>query len=124
MKSNLKKVKCEFNVLDKEEGKKFTFNIGPNEKITIYDEELIEKIIENKFNKKYRKLLYIAMDISESDDSTESDVDIALIKIEDLKNKLLSKYYKFISKELLNKYLKMLMLLEEKLNIPKRGRGR
>lgn len=124
MKSSLKKVNCEFSVLEKEIAKKFTLNISEDEKITIYDKVLIENIIDSNFNQKYRKLLYIVMDIIENEDSTDSDVEIVLVKIEELKNLLLSKYYKYISRELLNKYLKMLMLLEEKLNFPKRSHGR
>ncbi|MBE6156846.1 MAG: hypothetical protein E7161_03775 [Firmicutes bacterium] len=124
MKNSLKKVMSEFTILDKEESKKFTINTSKNEKITIYDMEMVEKIIDSNFNQKYRKLLYIVMDISENEDSTESDTELALLKIEELKNILLSRYYKYISRELLNKYLKMIFLLDEKLRIPKRGRGR
>lgn len=124
MKSYIKKVNSEFLVLEKEADSKFTITKSEEEKIVIYDEVLVEKIIETKFNNKYRKLLYIVMDINENEDSTESDAEIVLFKIEELKNLLLAKYYKYISRELLNKYLKMLMLLEEKLIIPNRHRGR
>jgi len=120
MKSSLKKINSEFDVIAKEKAKKFVLNISENEKLLIYDQELIEKIINSNFNQKYRKLLRIVMDITESEDASDSDVEIALIKIEDLKNLLLSKYYKYISRDLLNKYLKMLILIEEKLNTSKR----
>jgi len=64
------------------------------------------------------------MNITEDDDSSESDTELALLKIENLKNLIISKYSKYLSKNLLNKYLKMLILLEEKLYVPKKGRGR
>lgn len=124
MKNSLKKINSEFIVLEKENQSKFTITKSEEEKIIIYDEEIIENVINNRFNQKYRKLLCLIMDVNESEDSTESDVELALIKIEELKNLLLSKYYKYINRDLLNKYLKMLILLEEKLYIPKRGRGR
>lgn len=122
MKEVIKKVKCEFEVVDKED-KAFTLNISDSEKIFIYDDELLEEVIDKKFNKQYRKLLYLVMDITENDDNDDENINMALLKIEDLKNILLSKYYKYISRELLNKYLKMLMLLDEKLTLP-RSRGR
>ena len=45
-------------------------------------------------------------------------------QIDELKNTLINKYSKHINRELLNKYLKMLLLLEDKLVIPERSRGR
>lgn len=124
MKNSLKKLNSEFTVVEKENNVKFTISKNEEEKLFVYDEELVENIIDSIFNQKYRKLLYLVMDIEENEDSTDSDCELALIKIEELKNLLLSKYYKYISRELLNKYLKMMMLLEEKLTIPRRGRGR
>lgn len=124
MKNSLKKLNSEFTVVEKENNVKFTISKSEEEKLFVYDEELVENIIDSNFNQKYRKLLYLVMDIEENEDSTDSDCELVLIKIEELKNLLLSKYYKYISRELLNKYLKMMMLLEEKLTIPRRGRGR
>ncbi|MBQ7031416.1 MAG: hypothetical protein IJN13_03480 [Bacilli bacterium] len=124
MKNSLKKLNSEFTVVEKENNVKFTISKSEEEKLFVYDEELVENIIDSNFNQKYRKLLYLVMDIEENEDSADSDCELALIKIEELKNLLLSKYYKYISRELLNKYLKMMMLLEEKLTIPRRGRGR
>ena len=121
MKNSLKKLNSEFTVVEKENNVKFTISKSEEEKLFVYDEELVENIIDSNFNQKYRKLLYMVMDIA---DSTDSDCELSLIKIEELKNLLLSKYYKYINRELLNKYLKMMMLLEEKLTIPRRGRGR
>lgn len=123
MKSNLKKTNTKFKIVDKESNQKFVLE-KKNIKINIYDEELIEEIIDKDFNKKYRELLYIIMEIKENDDSTDSDESLCLIKIEELKNIILSKYFKYIGKDLLNKYLRMILLLEEKLRTPKKQRGR
>ena len=92
MKSSIKKVKSEFEVVEKEE-KKFTLNMNESEKIIIYNDDLLEKVIDNKFNKKYRKLLYLVMEVAENGDS-EDEINIALLKIEELKNILLNKYYR------------------------------
>lgn len=117
---NIKKINKDFIIVNKEEKKAFTIK-----NIKVYDEDLIAKIIDNRFNEKYKKLLYIVLNITESDDDTESDTEIVLIKIENLKKLLLTKYYKFIDVRYLKKYLKMLMLLEEKLSMHKvKGKSR
>ena len=123
MKEKIKKINCDFTIEEKEKNYKYVFN-KKNEKIYIYNDELIENVIDSTFNQKYRKLLYIVMDITENEDSTDTDAELILYKIDDLKNLLLTKYFKYISKELLNKYLKMLLLLEDKLENRRTRRGR
>ena len=102
------------------------FSIKNKEEIIkVYDQELLEKIIDNTFNKKYRKLLYLIMSVNEDEDSTDTDAELALLKIEDLKKYIMLHYSELISKRLLNKYLKMLMILENKIEFnKKRGKSR
>jgi len=121
--NSLKKVSSEFEIVEFNVKKSFSIK-NKEEKITIYDENLILELIDKKFNKEYKKLLYIIMDINNSDDATESDGLLVRDKIDELKNIILSKYSKHISKEMLNRYLKMILILEEKLVIPERSRGR
>lgn len=121
---NLKKTSNEFEILEMNEEVIYSIN-KKNEKIGIYNNELLESIIDKIFNKKYKELLYLCMSISEDEDSTESDTELALLKIESLKNYIFEHYSKYINKNLLNKYLKMLLILESKLNIPrKKGKSR
>ncbi len=121
----LEDVKCDFKIVDMEEGEGLTLNKKSQDlKVTIYDENEIIKLIEDNFNKKYRSLLYIIMSLNESEDTTESDTTLAFLKIEDLKNKLLNKYFKFLNPQLLDKYLNMLMFLETKIPIIENHRGR
>lgn len=120
---NLTKIKNEFEIVEIEEEKLFSIN-KKNEKIIIYNKDILEKIIDENFNKKYRELLYLTMTITEDEDSNESDCELALLKIENLRNYILSHYSKFLNKSLLNKYLKMLLILEQKLNVPRKRRGR
>jgi len=124
MKSSITKVNSDFTIVDRKNKAKFKISKSDDETIFLYNEEIIEKVIEENINKKYRNLLYLTMNITEDDDSSESDTELALLKIENLKNLIISKYSKYLSKNLLNKYLKMLILLEEKLYVPKKGRGR
>lgn len=121
--NSLSKLKCDLEIVELKEEKLFTIN-NKNEKITLYNKEMLEKIIDKNFNKKYRELLYLIMTITEDDESTESDAELALLKIDELRKYLINHYGKNISRILLNKYLKMLMLLEQKLNVPRKRRGR
>ena len=121
---DLKKVNNDFEILELNEKEIYTIN-KKSEKISIYDNDLFEKVIDNNFNKKYKELLYLCMSINEDEESTDTDTELALLKIEDLKNYIISRYSKSISNHLLNKYLKMIMILEGKLNMPKkRGKSR
>lgn len=121
---NLKKVNNDFEIVELNEKEIYTINKN-NEKISIYDNDLLEKILDNNFNKKYKELLYLCMSIIEDEESTDTDTELALLKIEDLKNYIINHYSKYINKHLLNKYLKMIMILEGKLNMPKkRGKSR
>ena len=120
----IEKLKCDFEIVEIENLEGFLIsNKNKDEKITIYDEELKREVFAKNFNKKYRELLYLVMDINASDDATSTDASLALMKIDDLREKLVKKYA-FLTKNELNRYLKMLMLLNEKLNIPERNRGR
>ena len=121
--NSFKKVSSEFEIIEFDNKKSFSIK-NKEEKITIYDDGLATELIDKKFNTEYKKLLYIIMDINNSDDSTESDGLLVRDKIIELKNVIINKYSKYISKELLNKYIKMIMILEEKLVIPEKSRGR
>lgn len=120
------KVKCEFEISEMNEKPIFSFSSNnDDEKIVIYDENLIVPTINAIFNMKYRRLLYIIMNIDESEDATESDSEIVLLKINELKNYIINMFGKYLSKDELNKYMNMLMLLESKLPVlEERGRGR
>ncbi len=121
----IEEVKCDFEILEFEDKPSLVINSRKkNSELYIKDKNLQEEVIEKMFNKKYRDLLYLVMDISSSDDSTETDGELALIKINDLRSKLINEYGKFISQRLLNYYLNMLYLLEGKINIKEERRGR
>ncbi len=118
-------IKCDLEIVEFDDNNGLTLNKkNDNIKVTIYDQEIIENIIETNFNKKYRSLLYLVMNLKNEDDVNPSDCELALVKINDLRTLLLVKYFGFISKELLDKYLNMLMLLEQKVPFINKERGR
>lgn len=119
----LKKNNNNFEIIENNEKEVLTIENNKN-KISIYDKKLTEEIISNKFNEKYRRLLYIITDINSSEDTTDTDECLVREQIDELKNNFLLKYKKHISKELLNKYLKMLLILETKIVVKEKGKSR
>ena len=121
----LENVNCNLEIVDYQEIEGLTISKeNKEEKITIFDKNLINKIINQKINKKYQELLNIIVDINDSEDATTTDGELVLIKIDSLKEKILKEYGKYLTKESLNKYLQMFESLENKLEIPKNKRGR
>ena len=116
----LENVNCNLEIVDYQEIEGLTISKeNKEEKITIFDKNLINKIINQKINKKYQELLNIIIDINDSEDATTTDGELVLIKIDSLKEKILKEYGKYLTKEALNKYLQMFESLENKLEIPK-----
>jgi len=123
MMNSIKKVATEFEIVEFDEKKLFSIK-KDEEKISLYDSNLVENVIDRKFNDTYKRLLYIVMDINNSEDSEESDAYIVRDQIDELRNSLIYKYEKYLSRDILNKYLKMLLILESKIVVPEKHRGR
>ena len=123
MMNSIKKVATEFEIVEFDEKKLFSIK-KEEEKISLYDSNLVENVIDRKFNDTYKRLLYIVMDINNSEDSEESDAYIVRDQIDELRNSLINKYEKYLSRDILNKYLKMLLILESKIVVPEKHRGR
>ena len=119
----IKKTNAELKVVEikEDEGLKLPNKAGS---ITIYDADLKKKIIAERFDKRYRNLVYLVMDLNNNDAADEEDAIVVRDKLAELKNILLNNYSKHITKSILNRYLKMILLLEEKIIIPERHRGR
>lgn len=81
-------------------------------RITVIDAELIEKMIMKKIDKEYKRILSIIYSIMNSDDSNSGDILVAYTEIQRLENIILAKYKKALKKEVIEKYLKKLKILE------------
>jgi hypothetical protein len=121
--NSIKKTKNTFIVESMDEDKIYSFNVAGG-KLDIYDQDLVEKYFDKKFNKQYKEVLYNIMIINEDDGANESDGELVRNKIDEIKNTIINKYYKYIGKDRTNRYLKMLLLLEGKINVRERGKGR
>lgn len=120
----IKKTKKEFNILNKDDRALVTINNKTDDKIMIYDEKIASKVYEERFMNKYQKLLSLTVNVCEDEDATDSDGELVLLKIEELKELLMTRYYKYLSKYQINKYLKMIMMLEERLMLPRKTKSR
>lgn len=112
----LKNNKEEHKVLLYQEKASYTFlpKKGYNEvkKITILDPNMLNTLWEYKIDKEYSKLLKLIYSLVSNDDTTSTDVLIAYTEIERIKEYLLTLKNKGLKKELLDKYLKKLYILE------------
>ena len=112
----LKNNKEEHKVLLYQEKASYTFSPkkGYNEvkKITILDPNMLNTLWEHKIDKEYSKLLKLIYSLVSNDDTSSTDVLIAYTEIERIKEYLLTLKNKGLKKELLDKYLKKLYILE------------
>lgn len=112
----LKNNKEEHKVLLYQEKASYTFSPkkGYNEvkKITILDPNMLNTLWEHKIDKEYSKLLKLIYSLVSNDDTTSTDVLIAYTEIERIKEYLLTLKNKGLKKDLLDKYLKKLYILE------------
>ena len=122
----IKKQEAELKIIDMDydlKGYKFKPNAKAKQKflkvnqITIINPVLIDGILTTKFEKKYRRLVMIAMSIlqEQEEDTNEWDVIIALNEIARLREIILKKNQKFIKKEKEEKFIKQLRILENEL---------
>ena len=81
-------------------------------KITILDPNMLNTLWKHKIDKEYSKLLKLIYSLVSNDDTTSTDVLIAYTEIERIKEYLLTLKNKGLKKELLDKYLKKLYILE------------
>lgn len=81
-------------------------------KVTILDTEMLSKVWENKVNKEYEKLLKLIYSLISEEDTTSGDVLIAYTEIDRIKKYLVSLKEKGLKKEIIEKYLKKLYILE------------
>ena len=119
----IREVKNDFKIIELNEEQGFKIQ-RDNLKITIYDTEITNELINKNLQKKYERLLYLVASLNDDSDTTESDVFLVRDKIDELRNIILTKYAKYLNKNAINKYLKALILLEEKIIVPKKAKSR
>ena len=115
----IKKTNKELKIVEDNEKEIFTITNNKSDKIKVYDKNMVENLFDNRFNDHYKNLFMMTNSIVDSDDTTDSDTEIALIRLSDFKETILNRYAKYVSKDKLSKYLKKVMILENKINMIK-----
>ena len=115
----LKNNKEEKDILLFEEKESYSFTPKKSykwvKKVTVLDTDMLSKVWENKISHEYEKLLKLVYALISNDDTTSGDVLVANTEIERIKNYLLSLAEKGLKKEIIEKYLKKLYILEHEL---------
>ena len=112
----LKNTKKDHEVLLYQEKSSYKFSPKKGYKesveVTVLDNEMLNPLWEHKLNKEYEKLLKIIYTLVSNDDTTSDDVLVAYTEINRIKEYLLSLRKKGLKKEILEKYVKKLYILE------------
>ena len=85
--------------------------------VTIVDRVMIDKILTMKFNKSFKKVVALALQVINDEDSDEGNVAIVLGEVELGREILLNRYQKFLSYEKEQLFLKKLRLIENELRM-------
>ena len=114
-------------------GFKFRTNNEDISSITVENDKLTDKVITDKINKMFTRLLMIVNDAFNSDDNPEG-TSIALDEITMVRNKIKNRYAKYLKEEKEKLYLKKLDLIEEEMGfkhyyiqenyVEEKGKGR
>ncbi len=104
----------------KTEGYEFKPNVRKEnlikiDSLTIYNLEMIERLLEKKIEISFRKLTKLVLSEINDEDGNQGGVCIALNELTKLKSVLMNEFKAFIKKEDYDKYMKRLKLYEKEL---------
>ena len=85
--------------------------------VTVVDNSLIDTILTIKFDKQFKKVVKIALKVINDEDADEGDTQFVLDEVELVREILLNKYQKFLSKQKEVLFLKKLRLIENEMRI-------
>ena len=84
-------------------------------KINLVEQEFIDKVLDKKISRRFKKLLELIASITENDEEPSSGLMYALDETERLKREIINKYNHLIKKEELELIDKKLMMIEKEL---------
>ena len=87
------------------------------DRVTIVDRVMIDKILTMKFNKSFKKVVALAMQVINDEDADDGDATIVLGEVELVREILLNRYQKFLNYEKEQLFLKKLRLIENELRM-------
>lgn len=85
--------------------------------VTVVNPDLIENILTLKFEKRFKRLLAMAIHVQQDDEATEEDTTIVLGEVELVREILLNKYQNYLKKSKEETFLKKLRIIENEMRI-------
>lgn len=85
--------------------------------VKIVDKVMIDKILTIKFDKLFKQVVAMALQIINDDDATTDDAAIVLDEVELVREILLNRYQKFLKQEKEQLFLKKLRLIENEMRL-------
>ena len=85
--------------------------------VKVVDSDMTEKIFTIKFEKSFRKLITLAMQVINDDDATDDDARIVLDETELVKEILLNRYEAYLSRAKEELFLKKIRVIEQEMRI-------
>lgn len=85
--------------------------------VKIIDNVMTDKIFTIKFEKAFRRLVSLAMNVIDDEDASEDDVTIVLDEAKLVKEILLNKYEAYLSKEKKELFLKKIKVIEQEMTL-------
>lgn len=103
-------------------GYTFRPRVGKNDyikvkEVTIVDPQMIDKILSQKFDKSFKKIVELAMIVVNNDDADEGDCELVIDQAELLREILLTRYQRYINYEKEQLFLKKLRLIENEMRM-------
>lgn len=85
--------------------------------VKIVDKVMIEKILSMKFDRSFKQLVALALRVINDEDADDDTAMIVLDEVELVRQILLERYHKFISKEKEQLFLKKLRIIENEMRV-------
>ena len=85
--------------------------------VTVVDNSMIDTILTIKFDKAFKRVVAMALKVINDEDADEGDTTIVLDEAELVREILLNRYQKYISKEKEVLFLKKLRLIENEMRL-------
>ena len=85
--------------------------------VKIVDKVMIEKILSMKFDKSFKQLVALALRVINDDDADDDTAMLVLDEVELVRQILLERYHKYISKEKEKLFLKKLRIIENEIRV-------
>lgn len=85
--------------------------------VKIVDKVMIEKILSMKFDKSFKQLVALALRVINDEDADDDTAMLVLDEVELVRQILLERYHKYISKEKEKLFLKKLRIIENEIRV-------